>query len=134
MLRPQRSGAIGMGPRAAMTAAGLDGMSYNDRAQWFESARLDALLGSNKTSLRSFKSGVSCFISFIGQYSVGQLAYSVIMLNTDLHKPQLKKNTQLVQTILLISLKAYKQSHGGHLAHCAEAQYAYCSILSVAAH
>ena len=66
VLRPQRSGAIGMGPRAAMTAAGLDGMSYNDRAQWFESARLDALLGSNKTSLRSFKSGVSCFISFIG--------------------------------------------------------------------
>ena len=63
--REQSSASKGMGPRLALRESKLREMGAAERASWAEEARLNAILGSCKLSMKSWRSGVRCYISFI---------------------------------------------------------------------
>ena len=67
VVRPHREAAKGRGPRAALLAAGINGMNASGKERWIEDARLEALLGNCKSTLTSFRSGVKCYIDFVGK-------------------------------------------------------------------
>ena len=54
------------GPRAACENLELDAMSNELRLQWLEDARVNAILGSCKQSLKSVQSGWRAFRAFAG--------------------------------------------------------------------
>ncbi len=64
-----RDAEIG-GPRAALAAIKLDAMCSNDRRLWVEEARLNAILGGLKLSMKSFQSGLRCYCAFIGTHHI----------------------------------------------------------------
>ena len=58
--------SAGRGPRAALKAVGLKHMSAAQRDTWLEDSRLDAILGNCRLSIPSFRSGVRCYLAFVG--------------------------------------------------------------------
>lgn len=83
--RPPNSSAAGMGPRAAMQALELRVASPSELSEWLEEARLDAILGASgvgvnclicvvtcaspgscSRSHKSVRSGIRCWMSFVG--------------------------------------------------------------------
>ena len=56
------------GPRAACENLELTGMSDELRLQWLEDARVNAILGSCKLSLKSVQSGWRAFRAFAGEH------------------------------------------------------------------
>ena len=57
------------GPRAACENLELNAMSNERRLQWLEDARVNAILGSCKLSLKSVQSGWRAFRAFEGVYT-----------------------------------------------------------------
>jgi hypothetical protein len=49
---------------------GIKDMSSTERNIWLEEARLSALLGSSSATRKSLRSGVSCYIAFVGDRDV----------------------------------------------------------------
>ena len=79
VVRPHREAAKGRGPRAALLAAGINGMNASGKERWIEDARLEALLGNCKSTLTSFRSGVKCYIDFVGKARLStNITYSQI--------------------------------------------------------
>ena len=66
--RPPNQHAAGVGPRAAIRKLHQKEMSLQEKLDFVEQARLDALLGACRLSLHSWKSGVKCYIAFIGTF------------------------------------------------------------------
>lgn len=64
-----------LGPRATIESTGLAHMNEMQRLEWVGQARLDAILGSCRLSLKSWLSGVRCWFAFSGAtlYYVGWL-------------------------------------------------------------
>ena len=58
--------AKGLGPAAALKKLQLGGQSAHMREAWAEEARLEAVLGG--FSLKPWRSGVRCYVAFIGAY------------------------------------------------------------------
>ena len=58
--------AKGAGPRAALQRSGLAELSSADKKLWVEEARLKSILGSSSGCLKSLRSGISCWITFVG--------------------------------------------------------------------
>ena len=56
---------VGVGPRAALHTLHVAEMSTDVRLQWLEEARVNAVLGSCKHSLKSLRSGFSCYAAFV---------------------------------------------------------------------
>ena len=56
----------GKGPRAALADTQLRLLSSQDKAEWMEESRLDAILGSSARSMKSWRSGCRCYVSFVG--------------------------------------------------------------------
>ena len=54
------------GPLATLKGLQLASRSSGEQKQWIEDARLDAILGRNASTLRSLRSGIRCYISFVG--------------------------------------------------------------------
>jgi hypothetical protein len=52
------------GPRHALKVSGLSQLSPAQKQTWLEESRVEAILGSCRRSLRSVRSGVTCYISF----------------------------------------------------------------------
>ena len=52
------------GPRDALSSLDLSHKSRAEVAMWLEEARLDALLGGCRLSMKSLKSGVRCYMAF----------------------------------------------------------------------
>ena len=46
-------------------------MTGIERRVWAETARISAILGGMKLSMRSFKSGLACYIAFVGEHVCG---------------------------------------------------------------
>ena len=63
----ERTAALGAGPRAALKRLDLGKLPLSERKKWVEDARLDAILGRSQASTRSLRSGISCFVSFVGE-------------------------------------------------------------------
>ena len=63
---PASTIADGVGPIAALRRARLQDMSRANREDWLEGARLDAILGGCRRSLPSVRSGLRCYIAFVG--------------------------------------------------------------------
>ena len=61
--------AEGVGPCAAIKK--LQSMTCVQRAAWFEEARLEAILGGMRLSTASLKSGLRCFVAFVGNVVCG---------------------------------------------------------------
>jgi hypothetical protein len=77
--RPQnRAGALS-GPRAALRKTLLSNCSQEERAAWVEKARLDALLGGMSRSMTSLRSGLRCYIAFVGALGVGIARHSMFL-------------------------------------------------------
>ena len=56
--------AVNTGPRAALKLLDVECMCSDERLQWLEQSRVNAVLGSCKHSLKSLRSGYSCFAAF----------------------------------------------------------------------
>jgi len=56
----------GHGPRKTLLRLNLDGMTPDERSAWVEEARVEAVLGSCKLSLKSLRSGYRCYLAFAG--------------------------------------------------------------------
>ena len=46
-------------------------MTGIERRVWAETARISAILGGMQLSMRSFKSGLACYIAFVGEHVCG---------------------------------------------------------------
>ena len=55
--------AVGCGPRGALRTLEDDGQSMSE---WMQEARLNAIFGSCQLSIKSVKSGIRCYIAFVG--------------------------------------------------------------------
>ena len=55
---------VNTGPRAMLKLLDVEEMGADVRLQWLEEARVNAVLGSCKHSLKSLRSGFSCFAAF----------------------------------------------------------------------
>ena len=64
--RCQPMEAEGVGPRKALKRLGLEAMNQEERLQWMEQARLCAIFGGMQYCMNSWKSGVRCYIAFVG--------------------------------------------------------------------
>ena len=67
--RRQPPEAEGVGPLKALKRLGLDSMAPLQRSQWAEEARLCAVLGTMQFSMDSWKSGVRCYVAFVGEHA-----------------------------------------------------------------
>ena len=67
--RPERVVATGVGPRATLVRTNLQAMYPHVKKAWVEEARLTAILGNRTSTLKSLRSGVCCYITFIGERS-----------------------------------------------------------------
>ena len=56
----------GKGPREAFTDTRLRVLSSQAKAKWMEESRLDAILGGCARSMKSWRSGCRCYVSFVG--------------------------------------------------------------------
>ena len=54
------------GPMAAVAVLARVNDSQHEWSIWLEEARLHAVLGSCRSSIKSVKSGIRCFVAFIG--------------------------------------------------------------------
>jgi len=64
--RPNNTHARERGPREAIESAGLETMSGAQREVWLEEARVDAILGACRLSMKSVRSGIKCYLAFAG--------------------------------------------------------------------
>ena len=87
IVRPQSENARGRGPRAALVASGIGKMSRCARDRWLEDARLEALLGNRKATLTSLKSGVKCYISFVGKVCAATHVHDMFQASFFLQTP-----------------------------------------------
>ena len=62
--RRRATEVAGMGPTQAIKKLRNDFAEGTSKTTWFEQARLQALLGSCPHSLRSFQSGLQCYVAF----------------------------------------------------------------------
>ena len=58
----------GAGPRSALKLLGADLGSVEETTLWIERATMEAILGGMRLSLKSLKSGLSCYTAFVGTY------------------------------------------------------------------
>ena len=65
--RPERVVATGVGPRATLVRTNLQAMYPHVKKAWVQEARLTAILGNRASTLKSLRSGVCCYITFIGE-------------------------------------------------------------------
>ena len=54
------------GPRSALKLLGADLGSVEETTLWIERATMEAILGGMRLSLKSLKSGLSCYTAFVG--------------------------------------------------------------------
>jgi len=64
-VRPPNTAAAGKGPMAALQAADSGG-SADERKAWLAESRTDAILGACSRSHKSVRSGVRCWMAFVG--------------------------------------------------------------------
>lgn len=93
--RPRNVTAAHAGPRAALQRLDLSGLSRAGRDRWAESARVDAILGSCRLTMKSVRSGMKCWIAFIGArlrcYAVYSYLSSSLLPLLDELRPGSKK-------------------------------------------
>ena len=65
--RARNTTSAGRGPREALSALDFGGMKPSEVKAWTEEARMDAILGSCRLSIKSVKSGVRCYVAFAGE-------------------------------------------------------------------
>ena len=64
--RPRNITAERVGPKAAIERLHLEDLSLQERAVWFENARIDAIVSPCRLSMASVRSGIRCWFTFIG--------------------------------------------------------------------
>ena len=63
--RAPNTASVGRGPMAALLA--LDsGLTEGEISAWLEETRLDAILGASSRSHKSVRSGIRCWMAFVG--------------------------------------------------------------------
>ena len=63
--------ATGSGPMMALRKKVFEHMTEAQKAAWLEKARIDALLGGMRCSLKSMRSGIRCYRAFVGTLICG---------------------------------------------------------------
>jgi len=71
--RPPNTTAAGLGPMAALKTLQVHS-SPSEKQAWLEESRLDAILGATACSQKSVRSGVRCWMSFVGSCILGFLS------------------------------------------------------------
>ena len=67
------------GPRAALESLEIEGMSTAQRLSWMEQARVNAILGSCRLSLKSVQSGFRAFRAFAGAFGWGVVLWLLLL-------------------------------------------------------
>ncbi len=67
--RPPNSTSAGLGPMAAMQSVDARGLSAGEKLAWLEESRMDAILGASSRSHKSVRSGIRCWVAFVGTCS-----------------------------------------------------------------
>ena len=62
--RARNMTSAGRGPREALSALDFNNKTHVEVKAWAEEARLDAILGSCRLSMKSVKSGMRCYVAF----------------------------------------------------------------------
>ena len=65
--REANTASAGFGPRAALENLKRSGKPIGGMRTWVEEARLAAILGSCSLSLPSLRSGLRCYVAFVGK-------------------------------------------------------------------
>ncbi len=65
--RPRNVTSEHAGPIAALKRLDFMNMSQAGRSRWAESARVDAIVGSCRHTMASLKSGLRCWVAFLGE-------------------------------------------------------------------
>ena len=65
--RPANKDGAARGPRAALKKLRIDEMTEYEKDFWLEKARIDAILGGARLSMKSLKSGLRCYVAFVGK-------------------------------------------------------------------
>ena len=65
--RAHNADAKDAGPRKALSRLVFEAKDDNEIMDWVQSARLDAITGSASRSLPSLRSGIRCYITFVGE-------------------------------------------------------------------
>ena len=64
--RAKNRDAVANGPRDALKRLCFASMDEAQRSAWQEKARLDAILGCASMSMASVKTGLRCYVAFVG--------------------------------------------------------------------
>ena len=72
--------ARGLGRRGALQA--LAGQTMQQKTLWLEEARISAILGSCMLSMKSVRSGVRCYIAFVGKLLRSPCALNLFCLHS----------------------------------------------------
>ena len=91
--RPPNTAAARRGPMAAMQATNEKVVSERDRLEFLEESRLDAILGSCSRSHKSVRSGIRCWMAFVGEASTPCVSPCLLVacLCADKYDPVLKR-------------------------------------------
>ena len=86
--RPANKDGAARGPRAALKKLRIDEMTEYEKDFWLEKARIDAILGGARLSMKSLKSGLRCYVAFVGKLC--QYALSFFVVRADKLFPETK--------------------------------------------
>ena len=89
--RPPNSVSAGLGPRAAMQTLDLKLTSASDRVKWLEESRMDAILGACSRSHKSVRSGIRCWMAFVGKCCCRSVLQVQSLAVPDRYDPVLKR-------------------------------------------
>ena len=64
--REPNAESTGTGPKATMMKLDCRLASESERNKWLEESRMDAILGASSRSHKSVRSGIRCWIAFVG--------------------------------------------------------------------
>ena len=67
--REPNAESTGTGPKATMIKLDCRLASESERNKWLEESRMDAILGASSRSHKSVRSGIRCWIAFVGMWA-----------------------------------------------------------------
>ena len=112
-VRPPNTAAAGKGPMAALHAAESGG-SASERKAWLAESRTDAILGACSRSHKSVRTGVRCWMAFVGMSCwcvCGGAWGGVACVSTNKYDPELMRYFPPPLHLLLSWTTIFRSGH-----------------------
>ena len=79
--QPINSASAGLGPMAALRSLDERRLGPDEKLTWLEESRLDAILGASSCSHKSVRSGIRCWMAFVGTHVLLAAVCPVLVLS-----------------------------------------------------